>query len=117
MDLCDQIYDSLQACHDLGLRNQMERSSVSIPSNISEGFELNTNRAFMRHLCIAKGPGGELRTQLYIAMRRKYISPELGDELIMKTKRLGGMIFNFIAARRKQNRITIVKNILAFFHI
>jgi four helix bundle protein len=117
MDLCDQIYNSLQACHDYGLRNQMERCSVSIPSNISEGFELNTNRAFIRHLYIAKGSGGELRTQLYIAMRRKYLSDELGNELLLKTKRLGGMIHNFIVARKKQNRIEIIKSILAFFHI
>ena len=117
MDLCDQIYTALQTCHDYGLRNQMERSAVSIPSNISEGFELNTNRAFIRHLFIAKGSGGELRTQIYIAIRRKYISPELGNELILKTKKLGGMIFNFIAARRRQNRLNILKMIFPFIKI
>jgi len=117
MDLCDQIYNALKTCHDYGLRNQMERSAVSIPSNISEGFELNTNRAFIRHLFISKGSGGELRTQLYIAIKRKYISPELGNELILKTKRLGGMIFNFIAARRRQNRFTIIKIIFPFIKI
>jgi len=117
MNLCDQIYNAMQTCHDFGLRNQMERSAVSIPSNIAEGFELNTNRAFIRYLYIAKGSGGELRTQLYIAMRRKYLSDELGIELLTKTKRLGGMIHNFIAVRKKQNRISIIKIILAFFHI
>lgn len=102
MKICYQIYDALEHCHDFGLRNQMERSAVSVPSNIAEGYELSSDRAFIRHLYIAKGSAGELRTQLYIAIRQKYISEELGTELLNQTKKVGGMIQKFITARKKR---------------
>lgn len=69
MQICFQIYNELQHCRDFGLKNQMERSAVSVPSNIAEEYELNSDRGFIRHLHIAKGSSGELRTQLYIAIR------------------------------------------------
>ena len=103
MDICYQIYDQLSNCRDFGLKDQMQRSSVSIPSNIAEGFELSTNRAFIRHLYIAKGSTGELRTQLYIAIRQEYISKEIGALLVQKTKKIGGMIHNFILVRKTKN--------------
>lgn len=104
MSLCNDIYSCLKQCKDFGLRDQMQRSSVSIPSNIAEGFELNTNKAFIRQLYIAKGSCGELRTQLYIAIKQGYITDEKGQELIAQTKRLGGMIYNFIDSRKLKNR-------------
>lgn len=82
----------------------MQRSSVSIPSNIAEGFELHTNKAFIRHLYIAKGSGGELRTQLYIAIKQKYINQEKGQELIDFAKKLNRMIANFISTRKGKTR-------------
>ena len=103
MDICYQIYDQLSNCRDFGLKDQMQRSSVSIPSNIAEGFELSSNRAFIRHLYIAKGSAGELRTQLYIAIRQQYISNESGALLVQQTKKIGGMIQNFIMARKARN--------------
>lgn len=44
MNLCDEIFSSLKKCNDLGLLDQMQLSSVSIPSNIAGGFELRTNK-------------------------------------------------------------------------
>ena len=52
---------------DSGLKEQMNRSSVSIVSNIAEGYERNSNKDFIRFLMIAKGSLAELRTQLEIA--------------------------------------------------
>ena len=114
MQICFQIYDALADCHDYGLRNQMERSAVSIPSNISEGYELSSDRAFIRHLYIAKGSSGELRTQLYIAIRQKYIDKAPGDQLINRAQRLSGMIQKFINARRKRNVQEFIKKTFAF---
>jgi four helix bundle protein len=104
MELCDEVYEAMKNCKDFGLRDQMQRSSVSIPSNIAEGFELHTNKAFIRHLYISKGSGGELRTQLYVAIRRTYIDAEKGGLLVAKTKKLGGMIYNFILTRKNRTR-------------
>src|SRR5436190_24350165 len=52
---------------DFGLRDQLRRAAVSIPSNIAEGDERDTNRGSVRFLYIAKGSLAELRTQLEIA--------------------------------------------------
>lgn len=106
MKLCDEIYTVLRKCKDYSLRDQMQRSAVSIPSNIAEGFELSTNKAFIRHLYIAKGSGGELRTQLYIAIRQGFIENQKGKELVDLTKKLAAMISNFIKARKIKTRST-----------
>ena len=104
MELCDEVYEAMEDCRDFGLKDQLQRSAVSVPSNIAEGFELNTNKAFIRHLNIAKGSGGELRTQLYIAIKRSYINETHGSYLFEKTKKLSGMIFNFIKTRKNRHR-------------
>jgi four helix bundle protein len=59
---------------DFGLRDQMRRASVSIMSNIAEGFESQTQVLFIQYLSRAKGSSGELRAQLYIAQEQEYIT-------------------------------------------
>ena len=55
MSLAAKIYKNLNNCRDYGLRDQMQRSAVSIPSNIAEGFERNTNKDYIHFLYISKG--------------------------------------------------------------
>ena len=59
---------------DFGLRDQMRRASVSIMSNIAEGFESQTQALFIQYLWRAKGSAGELRAQLYIAFEQDYLA-------------------------------------------
>jgi four helix bundle protein len=61
---------------DFGLRDQMRRASVSIMSNIAEGFESQTQLLFIQFLNRAKGSAGELRAQLYIALEQEYMKPD-----------------------------------------
>ena len=61
---------------DFGLRDQMRRASVSIMSNIAEGFESQTQVVFIQYLARSKGSAGELRAQLYIAQEQKYLTDE-----------------------------------------
>jgi len=58
---------------DFGLRDQMRRASVSIMSNIAEGFESQTQAMFIQYLSRAKGSTGEVRAQLYIAHEQGYL--------------------------------------------
>ncbi|HRC33072.1 MAG TPA: four helix bundle protein [Bacteroidia bacterium] len=58
---------------DFGLKDQIRRSAVSIPSNIAEGFGRGGNKEFIQFLSIAKGSTFELKTQLLIAKDLDYI--------------------------------------------
>ena len=84
------------------LRDQICRSALSIPSNIAEGFERDSSKAFANSLTIAKGSSGELRTQIYIALKLGYIEREAALDLVARAKRISKMIAGLIAYLRKQ---------------
>jgi len=100
--LAVSIYQTLKNCRDFGLKDQMTRAAVSIPSNIAEGYERGTNKEFIRYLNIAKGSTAELRTQLYIAAQIGEISAEQMNELVEETKGINGMIRNLTKTRTNQ---------------
>jgi four helix bundle protein len=81
---------------DFGLKDQIRRASVSISSNIAEGFERQTTKEFIRFLYIAKASAGEVRSQLYLAFDIKYINKNEFEELKLKTnevsKLIGGLL-------------------------
>lgn len=61
---------------DFALANQIRRASISIVSNIAEGFERNGDKEFLQFLAIAKGSCGEVRAQVYVALDQNYIDQE-----------------------------------------
>src|SRR5215469_634927 len=61
---------------DFALRDQMRRASVSILSNIAEGFESRTRGLFTEFLGRARGSAGELRAQFYVAVDTEYLTQE-----------------------------------------
>ena len=61
---------------DFALRDQMRRAALSITSNIAEGFERNSPKAFLHFLSIAKGSAGELRSQCYVALDEGYLTQD-----------------------------------------
>jgi four helix bundle protein len=65
--LAVEVYTVLKDCKEFGLRDQMTRLSISIPSNIAEGAERDTTKEYVRFLHIAKGSAAERRTQIYLA--------------------------------------------------
>jgi len=77
---------------DWGLRDQLRRSAVSVPSNMAEGYERNSNREFRRFLYMAKGSCGELRTQLYILKALELTLSSDVDSLLKECKELSSMI-------------------------
>lgn len=78
------------------MQQQIRRATISISSNIAEGFERNTDKEFIQFLYIAKGSAGEVRSQLYIALDLKFISEiqfkELSNEIVEISKLISGLI-------------------------
>jgi len=78
MELTKQILDvtdTFPSSEKFGLKSQMDKCSISIPSNIAEGSS-RTNKSFSHFLDISLGSSFELQTQLLLANHRKYIADE-----------------------------------------
>jgi len=101
MRLALQVYKAVKSCKDFGFKDQVQRAAISIPSNISEGFERQTNKEFIQFLYIAKGSCGELRTQIYLGHQLEYLNKKDYTGMLEKTKSLSSMLSNFIKARKK----------------
>ena len=99
MDLIDKNYTFTATLPDyerFGLRSQMNRCSVSIASNISEGSSKRTDVHFAKFLDDSLGSAFEWETQLMICFRQKFISKEKFSELEKEVNTLQKKISNFI---------------------
>ena len=96
---------------DFGLKDQLRRASVSILSNIAEGFERGTNSEFAQFLYVARGSSAEVRAQLIVALDQGYLDKEqyrtLTDNCKIISKMLNGLIHYLkTSAIKKRNRST-----------
>ncbi len=95
-----EIYAVLKSTKDFGLKNQMERAAVSVPSNIAEGAERDSPKEFIRFLNIAKGSNAELRTQIYLATKLGIIVDP--NALIQEAREISAMLQGLIGSLRKK---------------
>lgn len=102
MRLAQNVYAAFDHSRDFGLRDQICRSAVSIPSNIAEGYERGSNKDFVRFLRIAMGSLAELRTQLYLAQRLSKADAEACGKMIASTKKLSAQINKLASYRLSQ---------------
>jgi len=103
-ELAVKIYKLTQTTtfsKDYGLKDQIQRSAVSIPSNIAEGDDLETDKQSIKHFYIAKGSTAELLTQLIIAQEIGYLNVESSDSLVNDCRIISVMLTKLIQARSK----------------
>ncbi|HPF02485.1 MAG TPA: four helix bundle protein [Bacteroidales bacterium] len=84
---------------DFGFKDQIQRSALSIPSNIAEGDESGSDRMSVRHLYIAKGSTAELMTQLIIASEIGYIDSDSLAKYMDECDKISSMLNRLIKAR------------------
>lgn len=89
--LAVRVYEALRECRDFGLRDQMQRAAVSVPSNIAEGAERG-GKDFGRFLRVARGSAAELRTQCYIAAKVGALPTEQMSSIVSELKEISRMI-------------------------
>jgi four helix bundle protein len=90
------VYKTLLTCKDYGFKDQITRSALSVPSNISEGCERETIKERHRFISIAKGSMGEFKTQADIGTEVGFIDKEKGlfwqKEAAEISKMLGSLL-------------------------
>jgi len=101
MRLAVQIYQTTVGWRDYSSRDQMQRATVSIPSNLAEGYERGANREFVQFLNHAKGSSGELRTPIYLAMKLSRIDGEVSRQLLEKSRKVSAMLHRYIQVRKR----------------
>lgn len=82
--LTRQIYEATSTgkfAQDYGLRNQIQRASISIMANIAEGFGRRSDKEFANFLNMAHGSATEVQSHLYVALDLSYISESVFNEL------------------------------------
>ena len=90
------LYQETRDLRDFGFRDQLTRSGLSIPSNIAEGYERDSDAEIARFLRIAKGSAGELRTQILIGIEVGFLDRsealQWADEANQLSRMLGALI-------------------------
>jgi four helix bundle protein len=105
-ELTKQVYEITsigEFKRDFGLKDQLRKASVSILSNIAEGFERGGDQEFLQFLAVAKGSCGEVRAQLYVALDQGYLPRDRFESLTALTKEISRLISGFMQYLRQSS--------------
>jgi four helix bundle protein len=106
MNLVERIYQLTQvfpAQELYGLTRQMRRAAVSIPSNIAEGHAREHLKEYLHHVSMAQASLAELQTQLEIASRLSYVSPDDVADTLEEAVRLSKQLYALRNALAKRS--------------
>ena len=90
------VTDNSNFKKDFDFVRQIRRASLSISSNIAEGFERNSDKEFIHFLFIAKASAGEVRSQLYLAFDLGYVEKEEFETLLESITEISKLLSGFI---------------------
>lgn len=108
IQLVKQVYvitNDGKLSRDFGLKDQLRRASVSIPTNVAEGFERRSRKEYLNFLNIAKGSAGELRSLLRVAREVGYIEQSTYSQLNNQAMELSRMLFNQIQSINRASSV------------
>lgn len=103
MDLTAEIYQLVKLLpreETYAMSDQLRRASVSIPSNIAEGHGRDSDKEFVKFLCIAKGSLFEVETQLLLCNRLNMINENETLSAFSLITEIGKMINSLIKYRQ-----------------
>ena len=86
--------------NDFALKDQFRRASISIPTNVAEGFERRSRKEYLNFLNIAKGSAGELRSLLRVAFEIGYLDNPDYEQLRETAARVSACLFNQMKSLR-----------------
>ena len=86
------IYRELSEIRDYGFKDQVTRSSLSVPGNIADGFGRATDKDKRNFLNYAKGSCAEFRSQIYIGGKIGYIPVDKVPDWIRETEKISAML-------------------------
>jgi four helix bundle protein len=101
MKIAADIYRAASYLPDqekFGLKSQMTRAAVSVPSNIAEGCSRSSNKLYKNFLEIALGSSFELETQFLLALEMKLIPADLSEDILSELNELQKMMNKLIFA-------------------
>ena len=81
---------------DFGLRDQIQRAAVSIMANVVEGFDSQSNKAFIQFLGYALRSATEVQSHLYVALDQGYVSREVFNNLYQQAVKTKSIIHGFM---------------------
>jgi len=100
--LAVDVFETFANCRNVTIQDQVQRAALSIPCNVAEGYERNSNKEFIRFLNISKGSSGELRTQLYISRKLNFVTKADFNRLVRESKEISKMLHGLSRAVAKR---------------
>lgn len=95
MDLVELVYAATKLFPKeelYGLTSQIRRAAVSVPSNIAEGQARKSTAEFQQFLSVANGSRAELETQIQLARRLQYVTPDTERQVLEASEEVGRLI-------------------------
>lgn len=118
MDLADVCYGlakRLPREEQFGLAQQLRRASVSVPSNVAEGYSTGSDGLLARHLAVALGSAGEVDTLLELIVRNSFLPPAIvaqASDHVTRTRQILHGLARSVRARRLKRTGTVIVTVV-----
>ncbi|MCD6570697.1 MAG: four helix bundle protein [Deltaproteobacteria bacterium] len=102
--LVKETYTYFTSIKDYGFKDQIQRAAISVMSNIAEGFDRASNKAFIQFLVIARGSVSEVKSLTYAARDIGYIDNNTFDKMSERCFNLMNLLNGFLRYLRNSER-------------